>query len=299
MIPNEIMNSIASIYPSCSLSVSNKTFNFIISDIYLKAIQLIRSEMPHIPSDLGTLSAIKEFSVLMGHVRKEAEWLNIDQTTDPSNEKIVQDYLNYKSILDDIKLTVESIKKKDFEKFVQAVADEASIYISNLDFNTAWDMLKDHPQVQQLTELDLISQDLRFLPSQIGQLSGLEYLYLNKNHLRSLPVELNSLVNLKTINLDDNDFVELPNNLMLTSLVNFYCNSNKLIRVPNLELLPNLHSLFLNNNYITEVSESLNEQTQTLIFLVNNPLIQIPSELSKKIFIKSNFLINSDRFEVI
>jgi len=53
-------------------------------------------------------------------------------------------------------------------------------------------------------ELNLGGKQLTALPSEIGQLTNLQSLYLHDNQLSSLPPEITQLTNLQTLGLDNN-----------------------------------------------------------------------------------------------
>ena len=78
--------------------------------------------------------------------------------------------------------------------------------------------------------LDLWSQNIFWtIPSEIGNLSGLQSLYLDDNRLTSLPAQIGNLIHLSTIDLSSNDFTSLPTWLWnLSHLQNLYLNNNLL-----------------------------------------------------------------------
>ena len=60
------------------------------------------------------------------------------------------------------------------------------------------------------TELDLFSQELEELPSEIGNLINLTSLDLGNNQLTALPPEIGNLVNIIYLDLQNNELTALP-----------------------------------------------------------------------------------------
>ena len=65
------------------------------------------------------------------------------------------------------------------------------------------------------------------LPPEIGNLTGLERLYVQANELTALPEEITQLQNLQILNIGDNKLTELPENIgNLKSLVKIIAKGN-------------------------------------------------------------------------
>jgi Leucine-rich repeat (LRR) protein len=65
-------------------------------------------------------------------------------------------------------------------------------------------------QIHHLISLDFSGNQLTSIPSEIGQLSLLEYLWLDHNQLTSIPSEIGQLLSLKSLNLDNNQLTSIP-----------------------------------------------------------------------------------------
>lgn len=140
------------------------------------------------------------------------------------------------------------------------------------------------------------------LPASLGDLTALEYLYLNNNRLvGSIPTEIGNLVNLKKLFLHGNLLIGiLPTQLgSLTNLTELRLNNNLLrSTIPTqLDSLTDLTILRLDDNLLFgEIPEELGDLTNlTVLHLSDNLLFgAIPTELGdltnlKELFISDNY----------
>ena len=140
----------------------------------------------------------------------------------------------------------------------------------------------------RVTELNLGDNDLAGeMPTELGNLSNLEHLYLYNNQLTGeIPEELGNLSNLTVLVLSGNQLTgEIPAELgSLSSLTGLHLGSNQLTGEIPAELgsLSNLVDLYLNINQLTgEIPAELgNLSNLTVLWLSNNRLTgEIPEEL--------------------
>ncbi|CAF1052171.1 unnamed protein product [Rotaria sp. Silwood1] len=120
-----------------------------------------------------------------------------------------------------------------------------------------------------LLHLDMSSNGLLQLNSQVGQLKELRFLDLSTNRLTDLPSELSSLEHLQIINLSMNKFVRLPSVLYeLKQIQEILANDNQLVE--------------LDANGIMKISTTL-----CTFNVRNNNIQRLPPELSKCTLLKS------------
>lgn len=141
------------------------------------------------------------------------------------------------------------------------------------------------PEIGHLTELrtlDLDKNNLTALPPEIGHLTKLEYLHLKYNELTMLPPEIAQLKALKKIDLYENELTELsPELLSLTSLEQLWVAFNKIEKLPSaIGNLVNLQSLSIDNNNISDIPVEIGNCTKLQSLCVHsNDITVLPSEI--------------------
>ncbi len=118
-----------------------------------------------------------------------------------------------------------------------------------------------------LTHLDLRSNKIDNLPSNIWNLTNLTYLNLGSNKISSLPSEMWNLTNLKYLNLYNNELTEVPDlGLAAKNFTTSYCYSssnaiilckNKISNADNLSKYTNLDKIDLGYNSLTAFNPDL------------------------------------------
>ncbi|TXT58312.1 MAG: hypothetical protein BAJALOKI1v1_1690003 [Promethearchaeota archaeon] len=124
---------------------------------------------------------------------------------------------------------------------------------------------------------------LQSLPSTIGSLLNLRWLYLSKSMLESVPKELGNLTNLQQLYLSDNLLEELPDSLKnLDSLQYFYIQKNRLKEIPKwISNLSHLQKLDLSHNRIIRIPEEFsNLRDLTTLSLEYNFIQELPKSIS-------------------
>lgn len=121
------------------------------------------------------------------------------------------------------------------------------------------------------------------IPYEIGVLTYLEYLDLDKNLITSVPKEIGNLMNLRVLWLNSNSITELPESIgNLVSLKNLYLNNNKLKTLPlSIRNLNSLKVLNLYNNQLTKIPiEIATLPKLESINLLGNLLTEIPIDFA-------------------
>ena len=139
-------------------------------------------------------------------------------------------------------------------------------------------------QLVNLKALDLSYNQLAFLPAEIVKLVNLQTLYLSNNQLTFLPVEIGQLVNLQTLVLYNNQLTFLPVEIrQLVSLQNLNLSFNQLTFLPvEIGGLVALQYLYITNNKLTflpvEIGKLVNLR---YLYLSSNQLTALPSSLGQ------------------
>jgi hypothetical protein len=138
---------------------------------------------------------------------------------------------------------------------------------------------------KNLTSLNLSNAGLTYLPSEIGQLSQLAWLYLNQNQLTALPAEIGQLSQLLQLILNQNQLTALPAEIgQLSELQGLCLNQNQLSALPTeIGQLSQLQWLELNQNQLTSLPAEIGRLSylQTLE-LAENPLKDIPEKIRQR-----------------
>nr|WP_052435836.1 leucine-rich repeat domain-containing protein [Neochlamydia sp. EPS4] len=137
---------------------------------------------------------------------------------------------------------------------------------------------------KDITSLDLTGIGLTYLPSEIGQLSKLQRLFIGYNQLTTVPAEIGRMSQLQELDLSHNQLTSLPAEIgQLSKLQTLDLNQNQLITLPTeIEQLSELQWLYLNQNQLTSLPAEIGRlsQLQTL-YLNHNQLTALPTEIGQ------------------
>jgi Leucine-rich repeat (LRR) protein len=142
---------------------------------------------------------------------------------------------------------------------------------------------------QDLTEVDLRSNQLTTLPPEVLQLTNLTRLDLSDNQISALPPEIVQLTNLAQLNFSSNQIMTLPLEItQLTNLTQLDVSNNELTTLPpEIADLINLEKLNIDGNRFTHLTPELFQliNLRSLIiqrvggFGYGNSFKQLPSEI--------------------
>jgi internalin A len=145
------------------------------------------------------------------------------------------------------------------------------------------------PEIGSLTALKRIHlerNEITHLPESIGNLINLEYLELHTNQITHLPESIGNLINLEYLELHTNQITHLPESIgNLAKLKYLYLHNNKITHLPeSIGNLKNLEHLDLDNNIISCIPETIvNLSNLKRLFLQSNPITDnIPAEIIRQ-----------------
>lgn len=148
--------------------------------------------------------------------------------------------------------------------------------------------------LHRLTCLKLWYNQIAYIPVQIGNLTGLERLYLNRNQIDKIPVQLFFCRKLRYLDLSHNNLTSIPVEIsFLQSLHYFAVTANKIESLPaQLFQCRKLRTLNLGNNLLLSLPSRIGELTNlTHLELRGNRLDCLPVELGECRLLKHSGLV--------
>ncbi|MHA1700280.1 MAG: leucine-rich repeat domain-containing protein [Promethearchaeota archaeon] len=138
-------------------------------------------------------------------------------------------------------------------------------------------------------KLGLYEKGLDLLPENIGNLTKLQGLYLDKNKLSRIPSSIGKLQDLEKLSLWKNQLTSLVRTIgNLTSLKDLWLSENKLTDLPEtIGLLINLKGLDLSYNSISSLPETISKLENLKVLRLNsNKLRSLPETIGQLIKLK-------------
>ncbi len=135
----------------------------------------------------------------------------------------------------------------------------------------------------RVTEIRFKNKGLTTLPSQIGQLTALEYLFLDSNAITSVPAQIGSCTKLQNLSLSNNKIATVPSEIgNCVALASCDLSHNSLTALPEgLYNCVNLQSLFLNSNSLDSLSSGVSKLTKlNRLTLADNQLTKLPASIT-------------------
>lgn len=284
-LPNEIITQILEFSKEPSVIVDKKMNELALQFFYDKNSQIAKLYPPLaevVTIEKNNISPIKLFIQLVNILHEEAERLDCNiEAPKEEQEKLKWEWNHYQTLINKIKEKTESQQVDDFKKFVDAVLisiidedliqdDEISIDTSDPSYyEKVWEFLTTNKadELAQIKRLDLSSKELKFLPSEIKFLKGLQILNLKNNSLKTIPEEIKNLLELTNINLKKNpyiasNFLKLPPEA-ISLILNFsketsasvnkvtHAHITNIFKETNLEIAksyPSLEKFFIENS---------------------------------------------------
>lgn len=129
--------------------------------------------------------------------------------------------------------------------------------------------------LSRLFKLHLDSNDMTYLPIEIGQLVHLNHLSVTNNYLETIPKEIGKLTLLKFLDLGSNCLTSVPSTIeQLTGLKELILNDNQITTFPiSMKGLHEITFLDLSHNRLREVPEGI--CTCTTVHLSSNSKIDL------------------------
>lgn len=155
-------------------------------------------------------------------------------------------------------------------------------------------------QLRQLQILRIRNNKIDFLPKEIGNLKALTQILLTNNLISAIPKEIGGLISLKDLRIENNQLTELPEEIgNLSNLTHLFLDNNKLSYLPiEIKNLTNLvHLSLTGNNLPLPPDYNTSNPIQTIEFIINNQTHKkkVESLITKKAF----YFINGKKESVL
>ena len=153
--------------------------------------------------------------------------------------------------------------------------------------------------LQNLTQLFLMKNELADIPDAICSLVNLKFLDISENLILSLPENVGKLVNLHTLNATNNQLSDLPSlTSELSNLAVLLLASNRFTQFPNVlydePVCSRLAEINISNNQIDDISDAIVKMTMLKIFdASNNNIAELTQSLGKCLKLKQVFFKNN------
>uniref|UniRef100_A0A8C1QHG1 Leucine rich repeat containing 8 VRAC subunit Aa n=1 Tax=Cyprinus carpio TaxID=7962 RepID=A0A8C1QHG1_CYPCA len=157
--------------------------------------------------------------------------------------------------------------------------------------------------LHRLVCLKLWYNQIAYIPIQIGTLTNLERLYLNRNKIEKIPAQLFFCRKLRYLDLSHNNLTSIPADIgFLQNLQYFAVTANRIEALPpELFQCKKLRTLNLGNNCLTVLPSRFGELTGLMqLELRGNRLEGLPVELSEcRLLKRSGLIVEEDLFNTL
>lgn len=138
-------------------------------------------------------------------------------------------------------------------------------------------------QLVQLRFLSLAGNELKSIPN-IGALDRLEALNVGSNKLERLPSDIGQLTRLKTLVLESNKLTEIPKEIgRLENLITLRLGFNDIAEIPpEIGRLEKLEKLYLSGKYLNSLPKEIGQLVRLKeLYLTGNPITSLPIEIGQ------------------
>ncbi|XP_055035605.1 leucine rich repeat containing 8 VRAC subunit Aa [Misgurnus anguillicaudatus] len=157
--------------------------------------------------------------------------------------------------------------------------------------------------LHRLVCLKLWYNQIAYIPIQIGTLTNLERLYLNRNKIEKIPAQLFFCRKLRYLDLSHNNLTSIPPDIgFLQNLQYFAVTANRIeVLPPELFQCKKLRTLNLGNNCLTTLPSRFGELTGLMqLELRGNRLEGLPVELVEcRLLKRSGLIVEEDLFNTL
>ncbi|XP_065099824.1 leucine rich repeat containing 8 VRAC subunit Aa [Paramisgurnus dabryanus] len=157
--------------------------------------------------------------------------------------------------------------------------------------------------LHRLVCLKLWYNQIAYIPIQIGTLTNLERLYLNRNKIEKIPAQLFFCRKLRFLDLSHNNLTSIPPDIgFLQNLQYFAVTANRIeVLPPELFQCKKLRTLNLGNNCLTALPSRFGELTGLMqLELRGNRLEGLPVELVEcRLLKRSGLIVEEDLFNTL
>ncbi|NWR79250.1 LRC8A protein, partial [Centropus unirufus] len=157
--------------------------------------------------------------------------------------------------------------------------------------------------LHRLTCLKLWYNHIAYIPMQIGNLTNLERLYLNRNKIEKIPTQLFYCRKLRYLDLSHNNLTSIPPDVgLLQNLQNLAVTANRIESLPpELFQCRKLRTLHLGNNVLQSLPSRVGELTNlSQIELRGNRLECLPVELGEcPLLRRSGLVVEEELFNTL
>lgn len=203
-------------------------------------------------------------------------------------------YMKYFKDIDFLEETDDYVERMKFLKGLQKIQkdfkfkpDFSRLYRSkdlNLTSNYIYKIPSEIKLLVNLTKLDLHNNHIHILPPEIGLLINLLDINLSGNYLEKLPIEIGNLKNLKVLDVYNNNIQSLPSEIGNLKKLEYLNIGGNLFEYLSRKIcdLHNLGTLNISKNNIEKLPDKIgNLKNLTTLIMDHNLITNVPDSFIK------------------